>query len=74
MFNEMVQRTELLFFSPVEVESGGGEHRFNSLPSFLTALSATVKQMHQVRIIVWLEYCSLVVLISSVLKEDSCPD
>ncbi len=52
MFNEMVQRTEQLFFSPVEVDPGGGvgEHRFSSLPSFLSALAATVKQMRQVRV------------------------
>lgn len=48
MFNEMVQRTEQLFFSPLEVDTGAGEHRFHSLPSFLTALGATVRQMHEV--------------------------
>ena len=50
MFNEMVQRTEQLFFSPVEVDSGAGEHRFHSLPSFLTALADTVRQMQQVHV------------------------
>lgn len=44
MFNEMVQRTEQLFFSPVE----SVDNRLHSLPSFLTALAAVVRVMDQV--------------------------
>ena len=44
MFHEMVQRTEQLFFSPVEAT----DNRLLSLPSFLTALASIVKEMEQV--------------------------
>ncbi len=44
MFGEMVQRTEQLFLSVVEVT----DNRFTNLPSFLTALASIVKEMEEV--------------------------
>ena len=45
MFGEMVQRTEQIFLSPVEVI----DSRFANLPFFLTALASIVKEMDDVR-------------------------
>lgn len=44
MFNEMVQRTEQLFFSPVE----SVDNRFLNLPSFLAALASIINEMDTV--------------------------
>lgn len=45
MFNDVVQRTEQLFFSPVD----SVDNRLLTLPSFLTALASIVKEMEEVR-------------------------
>jgi DNA-dependent protein kinase catalytic subunit len=45
MFNDVVQRTEQLFFSPVETM----DNRMLQLPSFLAALASIVKEMGEVR-------------------------
>ena len=47
MFTEMVQRSEQLFFSPVE----SSDDRLFHLPSFLEALSSIVKEMEEVRML-----------------------
>ena len=44
MFTEMVQRSEQLFFSPVD----SSDDRLFHLPSFLEALSSIVKEMEEV--------------------------
>ena len=48
MFNEMVNRTEQLFFSPAESQ----DNRFINLPSFLTALASIVKEVQEVGVCV----------------------
>ncbi len=44
MFSEMVQRSEQLFFSPLEA----ADDRLFHLPSFLEALASIVKEMDEV--------------------------
>lgn len=44
MFSEMVQRSEQLFFSPLE----SSDDRLFHLPSFLAALASIVKEMEEV--------------------------
>ena len=46
MFNEMVQRSEQLFFSPVD---SAVDDKLLHLPAFLEALASIVKEMEQVR-------------------------
>ena len=53
MFSEMVQRTEQLFFSIVEVT----DNRFINLPSFLTALASIVREMDDVSVCVCVCLC-----------------
>ena len=45
MFNDVVERTEQLFFSPAETM----DNRLLNLPSFLAALASIVKEMGEVR-------------------------
>ena len=44
MFNDVVQRTEQLFFSPTETL----DSRFLNLPAFLTSLASITKEMGEV--------------------------
>ena len=46
MFSEMVQRSEQLFFSPVE---SADDRLLFHLPSFLEALASIVKEMEEVK-------------------------
>ena len=58
MFQEMIQRTEQLFFSPME----SVDSRLMNLPSFLTALASIVKEMDEVSFVVLLLLLSIMYL------------